>query len=125
MEKRFGKKDGIFLGTVALVLLLGCALFWFLGGKKGAVVNITVNGAFYGTYSLDKNQTVEIVIDETVTNVLSIQDGTADMITADCPDLLCVHQKAISREHENIVCLPNRVVVEIVGGEESKLDSIT
>ena len=43
---------------------------------------------------------------------------------ADCPDKLCVHQKAISKNHEMIVCLPNKVVVEVTGSEENGFDSI-
>ena len=47
------------------------------------------------------------------------------MEEADCPDLLCVHQKAISKEGESIICLPNKVVVTIRGGEETELDAVT
>lgn len=125
MTKRFGKSDRIFLGTVFLILLVCCAWFYFFGGDKGAVAQVTVNGQLYGTYSLDKDQKVKIVVGETVTNILQIQNGKADMISADCPDKLCVHQKAISRQKETIVCLPNKVVVEVIGGKEAEVDSIT
>ena len=47
------------------------------------------------------------------------------MTEADCPDQLCVHQRAISKQKQTIVCLPNRVVVEVIGGEDAGLDSIT
>ena len=48
-----------------------------------------------------------------VTNTLEIRDGCADMTDADCPDKICVNQKAVSRPGETIVCLPNKVVVEV------------
>ena len=89
------------------------------------MAEVTVDGEFYGTYSLKKDQIVEIVVNEEVTNVLQIKNGKADMIKADCPDLLCVHQRAISNQNETIVCLPNKVVVEIVGGKKTELDSVT
>lgn len=47
-----------------------------------------------------------------------IRDGKADMKEADCPDKLCVHQKAISAENESIVCLPNRVVVTVTNSKK-------
>ncbi|KAI4447103.1 hypothetical protein C823_001622 [Eubacterium plexicaudatum ASF492] len=47
------------------------------------------------------------------------------MIWADCPDQLCVHQKAISGQGETIVCLPNKIVVEIAEGEDADLDAIS
>ena len=125
MAAQFQKNDKILLGTVLLVLLVGVIWFSFFGRDAGAVVKVTVNGQLYGTYSLKKDQEIKIIIGETVTNVLRIQDQKADMVTADCPDKLCVHQKAISREKETIVCLPNKVVAEVIGGEEAELDSIT
>ena len=46
----------------------------------------------------------------------------ADMKEADCPDKLCVHQKAISAENESIVCLPNRVVVTVTNSKKEGMD---
>jgi len=51
-----------------------------------------------------------------------IRDGKADMKEADCPDKLCVHQKAISAENESIVCLPNRVVVTVTNSKKEGMD---
>lgn len=90
----------------------------------GAQVKVTVDGALYGTYPLEIEQEIAIEKDGVVTNRLVIRDGVADMIEADCPDKLCVHQKAISKTGETIVCLPNKVVAEIIGSEESELDSV-
>ena len=53
-----------------------------------------------------------------------IENGKVKMKEADCPDQICVHHRAISKNRETIVCLPNKVVVEIVSSEESELDSI-
>ncbi len=125
MTKRLGKNDILLLGILALVLTAGCGIFYLLGQKEGASVEVTVDGELYGIYSLEQDQTVDIVIDETTANVLKIQNGSADIIEADCPDKLCVHQQAISKEKETIVCLPNKVVVEVIGGEEAGFDSMT
>ena len=111
--ERFAKTNGKAVATV------------FFSGEEGAFAKVTVDGQFYGAYSLKKDSEVEILIKEKVTNVLRIQNGKADMYMADCPDLLCVHQRAISRQKETIVCLPNKVVVEIVGGKEAGLDAVT
>ena len=46
------------------------------------------------------------------------------MIDADCPDQLCVKQKKISLKNETIVCLPNKVVIEIEGADSSQLDAV-
>ena len=48
-----------------------------------------------------------------------------DMTSADCPDHLCVKQKAISKEGESIICLPNKVVVTVKSDMKSDIDSIS
>ncbi len=54
------------------------------------------------------------------TCILTIKDGKADMTYADCPNQICVHHAAIMNVGETIVCLPNRVVVEVGGAEDEK-----
>ena len=33
---------------------------------------------------------------------------------ADCPDQICVHTAEISKDGGSIICLPNRIVLEII-----------
>ena len=47
------------------------------------------------------------------------------MTSADCPDHLCVKQKAISKEGESIICLPNKVIVEVDSAVNSEIDAVT
>ena len=47
------------------------------------------------------------------------------MISAKCPDKLCVQQKAISKSGESIICLPYKIVVRVEGAKDaSDYDSI-
>ena len=48
------------------------------------------------------------------TNTCVIANGIVSMTEADCPDLICVHTKSIDARGGTIVCMPNRVVLEIV-----------
>lgn len=122
--KRIGKNDFWLIG----ILLAFALLIWFgmglLGNKEGVYAVVTVDGSFYGKYSLDTPQEIPITIGETVTNTLEIKDGEADMIYADCPDQLCVHQSSISGARESIICLPNKVVVTVDGAGEADIDSL-
>jgi len=43
---------------------------------------------------------------------------------ADCPDRLCVKQRAISKQGETIVCLPHRLIVKIEGGDAPDVDGV-
>jgi hypothetical protein len=118
MRRQFGKNDFIFIGALLLVCLVVMGAYRLFFHEEGSSVIVTVDGEEYGTYPLSQAQTVSITDSEgNVTNTLKIQDGKADMTEADCPDKLCVHQKAISVEKENIVCLPNRVVVTVTSDD--------
>lgn len=119
----FRKRDQIVPVIIAAAILVVWLCFNLRGDAEGGVAVVTVGGEEYGSYSLDEDQEIPICIDGTETNLLIIEDGAADMTEADCPDQICVNHKAISKEHETIVCLPNEVVVEIVGGADSGLDA--
>lgn len=88
----------IFIGALLGICLIVLGVWYFAGGKQGALVVVTREGEVYGTYSLSQPQTVKLKFQRKTTNVLVIRDGKADMKEADCPDKLCVHQKAISAE---------------------------
>ena len=89
--------------------------------KEAGEVLVTVDGQEYGRYALSKD--VDIPINDT--NYLIIKDGKADMLEANCPDHICVDQKAISKTGETIVCLPNKVIVEVRSAESPELDAVT
>ena len=76
---------------------------------------VTVDGAEVGRYRLTEDRTV--VIGEDDYNILEISGGGAAVTEANCGDHTCVRMGRISRAGETIVCLPHRLVVEIVGGE--------
>lgn len=66
-----------------------------------------------------------ISADENVNyNVFMYQNGETKMLQSNCPDLICVHHNAIRRTGENIICLPHKVVIEIIGGSEQELDGV-
>ena len=106
------KKELIFTGGILVLALVMWVGMSFVNKGSHGSVRITVNGEEYGTYSLAKNQTIKI----NDTNVCEIKDGQARMISAECPDHLCMKQKAIDEKGGTIVCLPNKVVIE---GEKS------
>ncbi len=55
--------------------------------------------------------------DERGTNTVLVEPGRIRISEADCPDQVCVNQGFISDGTVPIVCLPHRLLVEIVGAE--------
>ncbi len=125
MRQRISKNDVKFMAVLVVLVIVVLGISYAVMQKDpGTQVIVTVDGEEYGRYSLDEEQEIPIVIDGVTTNLLVIKDGVADMTEANCPDKLCVHQREISKGNEMIVCLPNKVVVEISGSEESGFDTI-
>ena len=108
------KKELTFIiGIVVFALILWGGMYFVRQGHYGSI-RITVNGEEYGTYSLSKDQVISIGN----TNVCEIKNGKVKMIEADCPDHLCLKQKAVDSTGGTIVCLPNKVVIEGIEGKK-------
>ena len=103
-------RNTIFLFIIFILFAIGAMFFlWGQLQEKGAIAVVTVNGEEHYRCSLFIE--MEIAIDDT--NTLVIKKGAADMISADCPDQICVKHTPISKAGETIICLPNKVVVTI------------
>lgn len=122
MKIGFKKKDILLVVVILVVAGLAFLLHEVIGAKGANCVAVKVNGVLEGVYSLAQDQEIEI---NDGSNILVIKNGKADMIEADCPDKLCVKQKAVSKNHESIICLPNKVIVEVDSSENSEFDAVT
>ena len=54
------KRDILLAGGIVLVALVMLLVMHVTGETKGDQVQITVNGEIYGTYPLEKDQTIEV-----------------------------------------------------------------
>lgn len=121
MQFNIKKKDWILIGIIVAIALLSFLMHQLLQDAGSGKVVVKVDGAIEGVFDLGDDQ--KITINDS--NIVVINNGKATMVEADCPDQLCVKQKAISKNHESIICLPNKVVVEIVSQTESTMDAVT
>ena len=122
------KNDVILICVILIAGLLsfgGFHLYQMTKTKADSLVRVTVDGAVYGEYPLSEDTEVVIEDGDGSFNKLVIKAGYADITEADCPDRICVNHLHVHYTGETIVCLPNKVVVEIVGGEENEIDGST
>jgi len=102
---------------IAALLAFAAAFYFILDlppGPGGAAV-IKIDGEVYAKADLNQDQNVEIYNgDGELVNIVRIKDGKAAIVYASCPDKRCMRQTG-----PFIVCLPNRVTVEI---EKNKND---
>jgi hypothetical protein len=54
---------------------------------------------------------------------IAVEKGMAGFVRSDCPDKICVHMGFLSLPGQSAVCLPNRVVLRVVAGEEDEEDA--
>lgn len=54
-------------------------------------------------------------------NLFSVTNGTVTMEAADCKDQICVRHIPISSDRESIICLPNKLVIEMRGSANSRI----
>ena len=87
-------------------------------------------GTTYAVISIDGKEQKKIELtdelDEEFTfksvygiNSVAIHDGRIGIIEADCKDRICINEGFIGDVGERIVCLPNRLIIEIVGEEKN------
>lgn len=113
------KWDVIIIGLFIILSFLPAAVFSARAKQEvgGYYAVITVEGKIYQTVQLTGNVGRDEIEIETElgTNIVEIVDEKIGMYEADCPDKICYAPEYISKSGETIVCLPNRVVIEVKG----------
>ena len=105
------------------LLVLGLALWALWPGNPGNAVSVTRNGEEIGRYALNRDLEEQIRGHGGFSLTLVIEDGQARVEESTCPDLICQHHAPISDAGEQIVCLPARVVITVLG-EEGSVDAV-
>lgn len=115
MEKRKRLRMDILL--IALLLAATAVLYLAFGRAKetGQYAVVRVEGSVVARYSLDEDGVYTL---NGGTNILAIQDGSAWMQEANCPDHICMLLGKINKTGQIITCLPNLLTVTVEGGEQ-------
>ena len=97
----------IIAASAAAFIISVLALFVFPKTAGRTVVVKENNAVVYeGSINTDKNIVLE-------NNTVVIKNGEVYMQKADCKNGICKHTGKISAKGETVICLPNRVTVQI------------
>lgn len=125
--KYFKKYDFIVIG---IVIVLGISSLFLLNANQNVEGDMLVN--VYSDNKLISSKVLREGIDETMIvdyndhiNVIEYKDNKVSIIEADCKDQICIKDGEISKNGEIIVCLPNKLMIEIVGSKEVLIDGIS
>ncbi|MDO4295791.1 MAG: NusG domain II-containing protein [bacterium] len=114
-SKTFKKADLLLIGVLLLVALSAFGIRSYVYHSPAARVEITVDGELYASLDLHQNFEGDIPSADGGNNHLIIHDGTVHISDANCPNQDCVRQGSISQNGEQLVCLPHKVSVQILG----------
>ena len=137
-------KADIWLITILIIASLTGIFFSFttLKNTSEKYCQISVDGKIIKTITLREGYKEKVIIeaenksfniisksthshDLKSYNIIEIDGTTVQMTEADCPDQICVKSGIIKIPSQQIVCLPNKVIVKIISKDENKLDDIT
>ncbi len=108
------KKDLLAISVLLLIAVAGWLANLYMHQQPAARLEISVDGTIVQTMELDKDDEFLIPGHGGGTNRLVIQDGTAWVSEASCPDKVCIHQGKIQLHGQMIVCLPNKMIARII-----------
>ena len=106
---------------IVIVVLLSFASLGYINRQgltdEDTYVSIQYNGEEIRKVIFDRQIVGTTIPIETELgyNLIEIGDERVRVLEADCPDQIDVEQGWISRKGETLICLPNKLVVELKG----------
>lgn len=131
MKKQWNYRITVVFISAMLCLILLFSLIAILhpaSDGTGYIADIYQDGSLLTSIPLDSvtaSYRFTVTGENGCFNELEVRPGSIGIVTADCPDKLCVHQGFISDSKLPIVCLPNRLVIQLRAIEPATADIIT
>lgn len=128
-QNHYQRKACIFI-LFLLLLIAVCALWITLGSKKeeGVTADVYQDGVLIESIDLSavpESYTLTVTGENGCTNVVEVRPGSIGIISADCPDQICVRQGFIGSPLLPITCLPNKLVIQLRGHDAASEDGGT
>lgn len=111
-KKKIWRNDVLLIISILILSSIFAFVLYFTS-TDGNHIDVSVDGKVLMSFELGIDRE-ELIETENGTNLLVIKNGKASVKSADCPDEICVKHREISKTGETIVCLPHKLVVEIV-----------
>ncbi len=111
------KWDKIFIALIMIFSLCGIYFVKFMTfNDKNLYLIIQVDGKEYKKISIDASTPKQTITIDTSYghNVIMIKGTNVKMIESDCKDQCCIKKGAINKVNQMIICLPNRISLQLV-----------
>lgn len=121
----FKKIDIIIIVILMVLSFIPEIVFGLMVGKEynSTYAQITIAGELHKNIPLSAHKGKEIIeLESKYGNiVVEVKDDNIGIIATTCKDKICMHPEYINKPGESLVCLPNRVMIEIIGKIEDDI----
>lgn len=119
-RKLLRTRDALIIVLIAAAVLAFYALFPESGGETAV---ISRDGSVIAELRLDADDFY--TCPEVPDMVFSVENRTVSVTESGCGDKTCMRTGKISKRGEAIICVPNKIIVEIKGNSpESDVDAV-
>lgn len=106
--------------AVLFVLCVGFVVYLAFA-PQGLYVEVYIDGELEYNLPISENTTVELE----GLGTIHIENGSVTFVDSTCPDHICERMSGISGSGQQIICLPNKLVIKISGESELNVDAVT
>lgn len=115
---------GDYILLIVLIIGIGVSFLMSFSASTGSTVIVELKDLPVYKGNLAENR--KVTIKGTHGDVrIQIRDGKVAVVFAECPNKVCVRTGWRSRSGESIICVPNRVIVRILGEETNVIQGVT
>lgn len=112
---------------ISVFLIIGIVSPFLILGKSDNVTAQIIKDkkVIYSIKLNELDKPVAFEVEDKYINYITAEKGRIHFLSSNCPDEVCVHKGWISRSGQTAVCLPNGVIVKIIGqSKNSDTDAI-
>ena len=125
MSKRLKK----ILPICAVLLAVLICIVWIIiqksTMKNGRYADIRISGVSAARLDLDNETKKQFHGENDIDLTVVTGNGCVYVEKSECPDKICVNHRAIHYSGDSVVCLPHKLTVTVVGGQEDEIDAST
>lgn len=125
------KRNIICIIIVLLILIASFIAMLFISNNSNAqdekIARIYQNKKLIYTINLNSvNEAYRLTIvgDDGAENIVEVRSGSIGIIEASCPDHICIDTGFIDNSSVPIVCLPNKIIIEISDKADNYIDAV-
>lgn len=121
-RKLITKTDILIIAVIVLVIVLSFVIKSF--SKENLVAEIYFDGKVVDKINLSAKEEKEIITGQNNKTVIIAKDGEIYFSSSCCEDEICVKSGKLNKNGDFASCLPEKVVVKVVGEKDENIDAI-